>query len=213
MIEPDSTLPLSSQTSSAAAAAPAWLETAALAALALTAGALVGGRDALVLRPELAWLALAPLLAGLRYGPGHGVACGATQAGALLAAAHWGQAVVEVPLGQLALAWLVAGLLAGQFRDTWARRLQQAAAQEAALHERLNGLTRSYRALRIAHQRLQREGPARPGRARRLRRGGDILAGTDSPARGPMPVVDPAPWLILPPAHTAALPSRSSSSP
>lgn len=213
MTESDSTIPLSSQTSSAAAHAPAWLETAALAALALTAGALVGGRDALVLRPELAWLALAPLLAGLRYGPGHGMACGAAQAGALLATAYWGQAVVEVPLGQLALAWLVAGLLAGQFRDGWARRLQRAEAQEAALRERLNGLARSYRALRAAHERLRREGPAQPGRARRLRQAGDIPAGPDSPAQGSMPMVDPAPWLLLPPAPMAALPSPSSSSP
>src|SRR6185295_9013051 len=140
MAELDSTLPLSSHSSSAAAHAPAWLETAALTALALTAGALVGGRDALVLRPELAWLALAPLLAGLRSGPGHGVACAAAQAGALLAAAHWGNAVAEVSLGQLALAWVIAGLLAGWFRDAWMRRLGQAEAQETSLRGQLDVL-------------------------------------------------------------------------
>ncbi|HYV48524.1 MAG TPA: hypothetical protein VFA20_26875 [Myxococcaceae bacterium] len=171
MAELDSTLPLSSH-SSAAAHAPAWLETAALTALALTAGALVGGRDALVLRPELAWLALAPLLAGLRSGPGHGVACAAAQAGALLAAAHWGNAVAEVSLGQLALAWVIAGLLAGWFRDAWMRRLGQAEAQETSLRGQLDVLARGYRALRASHERLKREGADRARRDRRARPGG-----------------------------------------
>jgi len=172
MNELDSTLPLSPQSSPAAAPAPAWLETAALTALALTAGALVGGRDALVLRPELAWLALAPLLAGLRSGPRHGVSCAAAQAGALLAAAHWGNAVVEVSLGQLALAWMVAGLLAGEFRDAWGRRLQRAKAQEAGLREQLSGLSRGYHALRVSHDRLKREGADHARRDRRARPGG-----------------------------------------
>jgi hypothetical protein len=119
-----------------------------------------------VLRPALAWLALAPLLAGLRYGAGHGVACGAAQAGALLAAARWGGTAAEAPLAEIALGWLVAGLLPGQFRDAWARRLEQAEGAASGLRARLSGLARDYHAIRISHDRLQREAPGSPSTLR-----------------------------------------------
>lgn len=153
--------------SSLAAPAPApawhsWLETGALCALALTAGALLASHSPPALHSGLAWLALAPLLAGLRYGAGRGVTCGAVQAGALLVAARWGGTAAEAPLAELALGWLVAGLVPGQFRDAWGRRLEQAEGEAGELRARLSGLARDHHALRISHDRLQREAPGSP---------------------------------------------------
>src|SRR5262249_41353056 len=59
----------------------AWLEVAVLAGL-VTAARMIAGLG-------VSWLALAPLLAGLRYGATRGVVCAAAQVAVLTAAAHW----------------------------------------------------------------------------------------------------------------------------
>lgn len=174
------------ESSESAPAWHSWLETAALCSLALAAGALAAGRDPLALRTWLAWLALAPLLSSLRYGAGHGVACGAALSGALLAAARWGATAAEMPMPELALGWLVAGLLPGQFRDAWARRLEQAEGEASELRARLSDLSRDLSALRLSHDRLQREAPGSPSTLqdalaafeRRLGGGGALDAGS-----------------------------------
>jgi polysaccharide biosynthesis protein PelD len=139
----------------------AWVETAALAALVVAAHAFAG--------VALPWLALAPLLAGARYGSSAGVACAAAQVAALSAAhnaaARWGLAV-DAPTGQAILGWLLAGLVPGQFRDAWTRqRLRlETCAHHAA--RRLEGLARAYHVIAASHDQLQRELPGSPSSLR-----------------------------------------------
>jgi hypothetical protein len=143
-----------------------WLETAVLCGLALAAGALATGRYPAAACRGLAWIALAPTLAGLRYGATHGVVCGAVLAGVMLVAAPRGWAPAGASLAEIGLGWLVAGLVTGQFRDAWARRLRQSEGEASEMRERLGGLARSYHALKASHDRLQRETPGCPATLR-----------------------------------------------
>jgi hypothetical protein len=131
----------------------AWLEMAVLAALATSAS--------LTLHLGLPWLALAPLLVGVRYGAGPGVACAAAQVAALMVAARWGVArwgvAIEAPGGQAILGWLIAGLVPGQFRDAWTRRLHRLEAHARDARQRLRGLARAYHLMAASHDHLQRE--------------------------------------------------------
>lgn len=134
-----------------------WLETAVLAALAVAASALAG--------LALHWLALAPLLAGMRYGSSPGVACAAAQIAALSALARWGVAI-DAPPGEAMLGWLLAGLVPGQFRDAWDRQRHrlETCAQHAT--RRLAGLARAYHVIAASHDQLQRELPGTPSSLR-----------------------------------------------
>ena len=126
----------------------AWLEIAVLATLAIAASLLAG--------LGLPWLALAPLLVGLRYGSGPGVACAAAQVVALKLAARWG-VPIEAPGGQAILGWLLAGLVPGQFRDAWTRRVRRAERYARDARRRLHGLARAYHLMAASHDQLQRE--------------------------------------------------------
>ena len=135
----------------------AWLEIAALAALA-TAASLIAGL-------ALPWLALAPLLVGLRYGAGPGVACTTAQVVALVIAARW-RVAIEAPGSQAILGWLIAGLVPGQFRDAWTRRLRRLEVHAGDARQRLRGLARAYHLVAASHDELQREIPGSPSSLR-----------------------------------------------
>ena len=162
-----------------------WLETAAIPAALLAAGALLDRGDPFLLRRGFSWLALAPLLVGLRYGSVPALACAAAQALAL--AASW--RLVGLPhasASEIALGWLVAGFAAGRFRDAWSRRGRQLEAQADRLGLRLDVLARAYRALEASHEELQRGAPGRPACLRdalaALRR--ELIEGIDAGALG-----------------------------
>lgn len=138
----------------------AWLETAGLVAAAIAIGALVDRTDPFLLRRGFSWLIVAPLLAGLQYGSTHGLGGAAIQALALLLAWKSGLAVVPDSAAETVLGWLLAGLAAGEFRDAWRRRLGQLEGFGDHLRSRLESLGRSYLALKISHDRLQRAAPA-----------------------------------------------------
>lgn len=144
----------------------AWVETAALAAALVAVGALLDRRDPFLLRRGFSWLALAPLLAGLRYGSIAALGCGAIQALALAAAWRWGGMSAPGSVPEMALGWLVVGLVAGKFRDAWLRRGRQLEAFGDHLRLRLEGLGRAYHALKASHDRLQLGSPGRPASLR-----------------------------------------------
>lgn len=134
-----------------------WLETALLAALVVAANAIAG--------LALHWLALAPLLAGIRYGSSAGVACAAAQIAALSALTRWGVAI-EAPTGQPILGWLLAGLIPGQFRDAWTRQRRRLEVCARHATRRLAGLARAYHVIAVSHDQLRRELPGTPSSLR-----------------------------------------------
>jgi polysaccharide biosynthesis protein PelD len=144
----------------------AWLETGALIAALIAVGALVDRRDPFLLQRGFSWFTLAPLLAGLQYGSTHGLACAAMQAVALAVA--WRCGIISPPdsVVETVLGWLVAGLLAGEFRDGWLRRCGRLEALRGHLWGRLESLGRAYLALKISHDRLHRSAPGNPSTLR-----------------------------------------------
>jgi hypothetical protein len=110
-------------------------------------------------------MALAPLLAGVRYGSCFGVACAVAQVAMVSAAAHW-YGALDAPTGQPILGWLLAGLIPGQFCDAWRRRLHQLAARACDATQRLDALARAYHVTRASHDQLQREIPGSPSSLR-----------------------------------------------
>lgn len=144
----------------------AWVETAGLTAGFLAVGAILDRQDPFFLRHGFPWLALAPLLAGLRYGSSHGMACGALQMAALGVAWRWGRMALPGSVAEIGLGWLMAGLIAGEFRNSWLRRGRRLEATVDHLRLRLEGLGRAHRALKVSHDRLQGGGPGRPASLR-----------------------------------------------
>jgi hypothetical protein len=137
----------------------AWLETLVISLVLIAVGAAVDRRDPFVLRRGFSWLTLAPLFAAIQYGSLHGLACGAFQA--VLLGIAWRSGLTALPdsAAEIVLGWLFMGLVAGEFRDSWFRRVRHAESCADHLRIRLEELGRAYLTLKISHDRLRRDAP------------------------------------------------------
>src|SRR6185436_68218 len=99
-----------------------WLECLAITALPPLAGIWLRPADPLFTGAAFPWPVLAPLLLGLRHGFALGLSSGLLL-GLMLLACHR-LALTAAPPGTLALGLLLVGLLAGEFADSWERRLR-----------------------------------------------------------------------------------------
>ncbi|HEX7487721.1 MAG TPA: hypothetical protein VF341_02350 [Anaeromyxobacteraceae bacterium] len=148
--------------------APPWLgqlESVGLAMLLLAAGAVMDRRDPFLLHQGFPWLALAPLLAGLRHGTMGGLLAGGALDLALALAWRAGHQLPAPALGA-AIGWMVTGLLAGQFSDQWRRRGRELEAAAGELRLQLEALSLDHHALELSHERLRRQVPGIPSTLR-----------------------------------------------
>jgi len=136
-----------------------WIESLGIAGLLLAIGALIDRRDPFLLHRGFSWLALSPLLSGLQYGSGRGLAIAGVQTVALIVAWKSGLAQVPDTIGEILLGWFLTGLIAGEFRDAWARRSNRLDAFCAHARRRLESLGRAYLSLKISYDRVRRAGP------------------------------------------------------
>lgn len=118
-------------------------------------GLLANSKDPLFLHSPFPWLMFAPLLAGARYGFFYGFS--SALGCILLTAAEWHYLI---PGGagfpyQASLGFVLSGMLAGEFTDTWLRRLGRMQAVSDYQSTRLNEFTRSYHLLKTSHDRLE----------------------------------------------------------
>ena len=131
-----------------------WLETFALVGVALGLSAVFRPEDPLFINGAFPWPMIAPLLAALRYGFAHGLAASLLLfiGGAVLTQGTGvGIGIEYAPL----LGTLCATLLAGEFRDGWARRLLHLERTAEYSQTRLGEFTRAYHLLRLSHDRLE----------------------------------------------------------
>jgi polysaccharide biosynthesis protein PelD len=134
-----------------------WLETTLITSVALAA---------LVWVDPSPYLALAPLLAGARYGTLHGLVSGLCLTLAFTTAFGVAAFPVDTGAGIASLAWLVAGAIPGAFRDAWERRARSLETASHIQRMRLESLGRAYHVLHASHDRLQRLLPGQPSSLR-----------------------------------------------
>jgi polysaccharide biosynthesis protein PelD len=133
-----------------------WLETFLLTAIVIGASFATGQHyDPFRLGSGFPWPVLGPLLAGLRYGFAYGFVSSLLILATLGVAINlqW-QVSPEFPLGW-AIGVVIVAMVAGEFRDTWGRRLHRLEGAYQYRAERLEEFTRNYQLLRLSHDRLE----------------------------------------------------------
>lgn len=131
-----------------------WVEALVLAALVVGLGFWLAPGDPLQVAAPFPWLALSPLLIGLRYGFTRALVNGCLIVIVYLVLHQRG------PLyAHLSSAWivgvLVGGMIAGEVRDLWERRLQRLQMANEYRQYRLDEFTRAHQILRVSHDRLE----------------------------------------------------------
>lgn len=131
-----------------------WLETAVLTLLPPAVGLLLRPEDPLFLTSDFPWLALAPLMVGLRYGFAHGFSSALVLALVAGVRHRWMAPELGLP-GARIVGTLVVGMLAGEFCDRWMRRIQRLRVVGRYRQQRLEEFSRAYHLLKVSHDRLE----------------------------------------------------------
>ncbi|WP_150304328.1 PelD GGDEF domain-containing protein [Pseudomonas saliphila] len=131
----------------------AWSETFGLTALALILGFWLAPEDPLQVF-GFPWPMLAPLLLGVRYGFVKALISASLLVITLLLLRFYGPLYDELP-GPYIIGVLVSGMLVGEFRDLWGRRLEGLKMANEYRQYRLDEFTRAHQMLRISHDRLE----------------------------------------------------------
>lgn len=137
-----------------ASGAVSWLETVLLTGMVIGLGLWLAPEDPLLVN-GFPWPLLAPLLLGVRYGFVRGLVSAGMLVVTLFILRRWGlPAYAEIPASYV-IGVLVSGMLVGEFRDLWERRLQRLQMANEYRQYRLDEFTRAHHILRISHDRLE----------------------------------------------------------
>ncbi|WP_338584610.1 PelD GGDEF domain-containing protein [Pseudomonas sp. MAG733B] len=132
-----------------------WLETFLVTGLAIGLGFWLTPEDPMRMHGGFPWPLLAPLLLGVRYGFVRGLLSAALLVMAVFALRYSGHA----GYAQLEPSWivgvLVCGMLVGEVRDLWERRLERLQMANDYRQYRLDEFTRAHQILRVSHDRLE----------------------------------------------------------
>ncbi|MFU2327312.1 PelD GGDEF domain-containing protein [Pseudomonas sp. NFX98] len=132
-----------------------WLETFLVTGLAIGLGLWLTPEDPMRMHGGFPWPILAPLLLGVRYGFVRGLLSAALLVMAVFALRYSGHAAYA----QLEPSWivgvLVCGMLVGEVRDLWERRLERLQMANDYRQYRLDEFTRAHQILRVSHDRLE----------------------------------------------------------
>ena len=132
-----------------------WLEAAFVTVCVVGLGAWYRPQDPFYIDHVFAWPVLAPLLVGLRYG----FFMALMSCLSILAATGVYWRTEQLGMGAFPWVWaagvLAVGLLAGEFRDYWGRKLEKLEAANNYGIQRLEEFTRSFYLLKVSHDRLE----------------------------------------------------------
>ncbi len=135
-----------------------WLETVGVSILTVGLGFLVRPDDPFFVHGDnFPWPIIAPVLIGLRYGFAEAFAAALLIIVSSLLFAWW----LQQPTWRLntaySLGMLITGMLVGEFRDIWERRLRRLDRSNEYRQARLEEFTRAYHVLKISHDRLEQD--------------------------------------------------------
>lgn len=132
-----------------------WLETLLVTGLAIGLGLWLTPQDPMQMHGGFPWPILAPLLLGVRYGFVRGLFSAALLVMVVFALRYSGHA----GYAQLEPSWivgvLVCGMLVGEVRDLWQRRLERLQMANDYRQYRLDEFTRVHQILRVSHDLLE----------------------------------------------------------
>lgn len=132
-----------------------WLETLLVTGLAIGLGLWLTPEDPLQIHGGFPWPILAPLLLGVRYGFVRGLFSAALLVLAMFALRHFGLAGYEQIDSSFIVGVLVCGMLVGEVRDLWMRRLERLQMANEYRQYRLDDFTRAHQILRVSHDLLE----------------------------------------------------------
>ncbi|MCQ4260755.1 PelD GGDEF domain-containing protein [Stutzerimonas stutzeri] len=138
-----------------ASTAVSWLETWLITGLAIGIGYWLMPGDPLMVENSFPWPVLAPLLLGMRYGFMRGLVSAVLLILALIAYHRFGDGLYAEMPASFIVGVLVSGMLVGEFRDIWERRLERLDLANDYRQLRLDEFTRAHYILRISHDRLE----------------------------------------------------------
>lgn len=134
-----------------------WFETLAITLLFAGFGAWIRPGDPLYVEGSFPWPVLAPLLVGLRYGFFMALVSALLLLAVLGVLYRTGNASAESFPYVWSLGLLAVGLIAGEFRDYWGKRLQRLEAGNRYREIRLGEFTRNFYLLKVSHDRLEQQ--------------------------------------------------------
>jgi len=132
-----------------------WLETWFLSGLAIALGYWLTPEDPLMVNESFPWPVMAPLLLGMRYGFMRGLVSAVLLILALIAYHRYGNGLYPEMPASFIVGVLISGMLVGEFRDIWERRLERLDMANDYRQLRLDEFTRAHYILRISHDRLE----------------------------------------------------------
>ncbi|NUT78207.1 sugar transporter [Pseudomonas sp. C1C7] len=132
-----------------------WLETLLVTGLAILLGLWLTPEDPLQMHGGFPWPILAPLLLGVRYGFVRGLFSGAILVLAVFVLRYTGHAGYTELEPSWIVGMLVCGMLVGEVRDLWERRLERLQMANDYRQYRLDEFTRSHQILRVSHDLLE----------------------------------------------------------
>ena len=135
----------------------AWVESFLVTVAAFLVGCVLSPGDPFFVKAAFPWPLLAPLLAGLRHGIGGGAGSAVLLVVGMGITWRIGFASMATFPLQLALAYLVIGILAGEFANMWRRRTQRLVTRLEYHRIRLEEFTRTYHVLKESFDVLNRK--------------------------------------------------------
>ena len=132
-----------------------WLETILVTGLAIGLGLWLTPEDPLQMHAGFPWPILAPLLVGVRYGFVRGLVSAALLVLALLVLRYRGHDSYAELEPSFIVGVLVCGMLVGEVRDLWMRRLERLQMANEYRQYRLDEFTRAHQILRVSHDLLE----------------------------------------------------------
>jgi hypothetical protein len=134
-----------------------WLETLGITALIPGIAFAVNPLAPSLLEASFLWVILAPILTGSRYGFSHGLGSALTLIAGLGVIWHLALLPMKEFPTLLSVSLLLAGMITGEFRNLWARRLHHLDARCKYQQTRLDEFSRVYHLLKASHTRLEQQ--------------------------------------------------------
>ncbi|WP_392885211.1 PelD GGDEF domain-containing protein [Pseudomonas migulae] len=132
-----------------------WLETLLVTGLAIGLGLWLTPEDPLQIHGGFPWPILAPLLLGVRYGFVRGLFSASLLVLAMFALRYRGLEGYAQIDPSFIVGVLVSGMLVGEVRDLWMRRLERLQMANEYRQYRLDEFTRAHQILRVSHDLLE----------------------------------------------------------